>query len=184
MATKKVQKFKDLYKASIIKQMVKEFGYKNVMEVPKLEKVVINMGVGEAVQNSKVIDNAVSDLAAISAQKPLITRSKKSISSFKLRENMPIGCKVTLRGDSMYSFLERFILVSLPRLRDFRGYSAKSFDGKGNFTIGVKEQIVFPEIDYDKIDAIRGMDITIVTTAKTDVEAKELLSLFHVPFLN
>ncbi|MBN8827092.1 MAG: 50S ribosomal protein L5 [Sphingobacteriia bacterium] len=174
--------FKEYYKEFIYPEMIKQFNYKNHMEVPKIEKVVLNMGVGEAITNSKTIEKAAEELALISGQKPVITAAKKSISSFKLRQNMPIGCKVTLRGDRMYDFLNRFVYVTLPRIRDFRGLNPKSFDGKGNFTLGIKEQIVFPEIDYDKIDMIRGMDITVVTTAKSNEEAKHLLTLFKFPF--
>lgn len=177
-------RFKDLYLNSIVKDMQKEFSYKNTHEMPKLEKVVINMGVGEVVADSKVINNAVNDLMAISGQKPLVTIAKKSIATFKLREGMKLGCKVTLRKNRMYDFLERLVIVALPRVKDFRGFSAKSFDGRGNFTFGMKEQIVFPEINYDKIDVIRGMDITFVTTAKTDAEGKALLSGFNLPFYN
>lgn len=180
----KIENFSSLYKSSITSKMMKDFGYKNIMQVPKIKKIVINMGVGEAVQNNKVIENAVRDIESITGQKPIITKAKKSIATFKLRAGMPIGCKVTLRGQRMYAFLERLILVALPRLRDFRGFSVKSFDGRGNLTIGVKEQILFPEIDFDKIDAIRGLDITIVTSAETNDEAKQLLQYFFVPFVN
>jgi large subunit ribosomal protein L5 len=162
--------------------MMKKFEYKSVMQVPKVEKIVINMGVGEAVQNSKVLDNAVEDLTSISGQKPVITRAKKSIAGFKLREGMPIGVKVTLRGARMYDFLDKLINISLPRVRDFRGISPKSFDGRGNYTLGVKEQLIFPEISYDKIDKVRGMDVVIVTTANTDEEAFALLSEMGMPF--
>jgi large subunit ribosomal protein L5 len=161
-----------------------EFGYKNPMEVPRLDKIVINMGVGEAVQDSKKIEAAVKDLTAIAGQRPVVTRAKKSIATFKVRENMPLGCKVTLRADRMYEFLDRLITVALPRVRDFRGVSAKSFDGRGNYALGLKEQLVFPEVDYDKIDVVRGMDIVICTTAKTDAEAKALLKGFQMPFVN
>jgi large subunit ribosomal protein L5 len=176
-------RFKELYDTNIKKDLQKKFNYSNPMQMPKLVKICINMGVGEAVADSKVINSAVSDLTAISGQKPVMTLAKTSISTFKLRENMPIGCKVTLRKHRMYDYLERLILIALPRVRDFRGFTIKNFDGKGNFSIGLKEQIVFPEINYDKIDAVRGMDITIVTTAKTDAEAKELLAGFNVPFI-
>ena len=162
--------------------LMKEFGYKNPMEVPRLDKIVVNMGVGEAVQDGKKVDAAVGDLAAITGQKPVVTRAKKSIATFKLRENMPIGCKVTMRRERMYEFLDRLINIALPRVRDFRGVPAKSFDGRGNYALGLKEQIVFPEIDYDKVDSVRGMDIIIVTTAKTDAEAKALLRGFSMPF--
>jgi large subunit ribosomal protein L5 len=162
--------------------LMKEFGYKNPMEVPRLEKVVVNMGVGEAVQDGKKIDAAVGDLVALTGQRPVVTRAKKSIATFKLRENMPIGCKATLRRDRMYEFLDRLINIALPRVRDFRGVPGKSFDGRGNYALGLKEQIVFPEIDYDKVDQVRGMDVIIVTTAKTDAEAKALLRGFSMPF--
>lgn len=177
-------RFKDLYKTEIVKTLNEKFQYENKHEVPELVKIIINMGVGEAVSDSKVMNNAVSDLAAISGQKPIVISAKKSIASFKLREGMKIGCKTTLRRDRMYDFLERLVIVALPRIKEFRGLNAKSFDGKGNFTFGVKEQIIFPEINYDKIDKIRGMDITIVTTAKTNEEAKVLLSGFKLPFYN
>lgn len=167
---------------SEIKSKLLSSGYKNIMEVPKLEKVVINMGVGEARENSKIIENACSDLALISGQKPIITKAKKSVSTFKIRENMNIGCKVTLRGERMYEFVERFVNVVLPRVRDFRGINPNSFDGRGNYSLGIKEQIVFPEIDYDKIDKVRGMDIIVVTSAKTDEEARNLLTLMGFPF--
>ena len=161
---------------------MKKFSYKNKMEVPKVEKIVVNMGLGEAKENAKAIENAVRDLSIITGQKPIVTKAKKSIAAFKLRAGMPIGCKVTLRGEKMYSFINRLINLSLPRVRDFRGVSANSFDGRGNYTLGVKEQLMFPEIQYDKIDKIRGMDIVFVTTANTDEEAKELLTLFGMPF--
>lgn len=177
-------RFKQLYNDSLVGKMKDKFGYKNSHSVPKLEKIVINMGVGEAVSDSKVINHAVNDMTAISGQKPYITHAKKSIAGFKLREGMKLGCKVTLRRDRMYEFLERLVLIALPRVKEFRGLSAKSFDGNGNLTFGIKEQIVFPEINYDKIDKIRGMDITIVTTANTNEEAKELMSGFYLPFRN
>lgn len=177
-------RFKELYQKQVIKSLQDEFKYSNVHQMPKLSKVVINMGVGDAVSDSKVINHAISDLTAISGQKPYTTYAKKSIATFKLREGMKLGCKVTLRRDRMYEFLERLVIVALPRVKEFRGLSVKSFDGKGNITFGIKEQIVFPEINYDKIDKIRGMDITIVTTAKTDEEAKALLSGFNIPFYN
>jgi large subunit ribosomal protein L5 len=164
--------------------LMKEFGYGNQMEVPRLDKIVINMGVGEAVQDSKKVDAAVGELTLIAGQKPVVTRSKKSIATFKLRENMPIGCKVTLRRQRMYEFLDRLVNIALPRVRDFRGVSPKSFDGRGNYSLGLKEQLVFPEVDYDKVDAVRGMDIVIVTTAKTDNEARALLRGFDMPFAN
>lgn len=163
-------------------RLTKAFDYKNPMQVPRLEKIVINMGVGEAVGDSKKLTNAVGDLTAITGQKPVVTRARKSIAQFKVRENMPIGCKVTLRRDRMYEFLDRLINIALPRLRDFRGVSPKSFDGRGNYAMGVREQIIFPEIEYDKVDQVRGMDIIFVTTAKTDAEAKELLQGFDMPF--
>lgn len=177
-------RFKELFKNEIVPSLNKEFGYKNVHCIPKITKIVINMGVGEAVSDSKVINHAVNDMTQISGQKPIVTHAKKSIAAFKLREDMKLGCKVTLRKDRAYDFLERLVIVALPRVKEFRGFSKKSFDGRGNFTFGVKEQIVFPEINYDKIDKIRGMDITIVTTAKTDEEAKALLSGFKLPFYN
>ncbi len=163
-------------------KMMKKFSYKNKMEVPKIEKIVLNMGLGEAKENAKAIENAMGDMAIISGQKPIVTKAKKSIAAFKLRAGMPIGCKVTLRGEKMYSFASKLINIALPRVRDFRGVSANSFDGRGNYTLGVKEQLMFPEIQYDKIDKIRGMDIVFVTTAKTDEEARELLRLFGMPF--
>ncbi|MDF2965580.1 MAG: rplE [Rickettsiaceae bacterium] len=177
-------RFKDLYVNKVKTELNEEFKYQNVHEVPKLEKIIINMGVGEAVADSKVINNALSDLTLISGQKPIVTKAKKSIASFKLREGMKIGCKVTLRKDRMYDFIERLVLVALPRIKEFKGFSSKSFDGRGNFSFGVKEQIVFPEINYDKIDTVRGMNITIVTTAKSDAEAKALLAGFNLPFYN
>jgi large subunit ribosomal protein L5 len=180
-----MKRFKELYNTVLLESLNKQFNYSNPMEVPRLVKVCINMGVGnKAVLDSKVIDHAVQDLTLISGQKPVVTRAKKSISTFKLRENMPIGCKVTLRKERMYEFIERLVLVALPRVRDFKGFSSKSFDGLGNFSIGLKEQIIFPEINYDKIDSVRGLDINIVTTAKTDAEAKALLAGFYFPFIN
>jgi large subunit ribosomal protein L5 len=164
--------------------LMKEFGYTNPMQVPRLDKIVLNMGVGEATQDSKKVDAAVAELAVIAGQKPVVTRSKKSIATFKLRENMPIGCKVTLRRQRMYEFLDRLVNIALPRVRDFRGVSGKSFDGRGNYALGLKEQLVFPEINYDQVDATRGMDIIIVTTARTDKEAKALLAGFQMPFVN
>ena len=175
-------RLKEFYSQEVAPAMMKKFGYKNVMEIPKVEKVIINMGVGEAVANPKVLDAAVGDLTLISGQKPVITRAKKSIAAFKLRQGMPIGTKVTLRGERMYHFLDKLINVSLPRVRDFRGISPKAFDGRGNYALGMKEQLIFPEISYDKIDKTRGMDIVIVTTAKTDEEARELLKLLGMPF--
>lgn len=176
-------RMKERYNAEIAPALVQKFSYKSVMQVPKIEKVVINMGVGEAVSNSKVLDAAVEDLQKIAGQKPVITRAKKSIAGFRLRENAPIGVKVTLRGDRMYYFLDKLFNISLPRVRDFRGISSKSFDGRGNYTLGLKEQLIFPEIEYDKIDKVRGMDIVIVTTANTDEEARELLSQLGAPFV-
>ncbi|MBQ6678561.1 MAG: 50S ribosomal protein L5 [Lachnospiraceae bacterium] len=170
------------YKSEIVPAMIKKFGYKNVMEVPKLDKIVVNMGVGEAKENVKLLDSAVADLEKITGQKAVITKAKKSVANFKLREGMPIGCKVTLRGTRMYEFLDRLVNLSLPRVRDFRGVSANSFDGRGNYALGIKEQLIFPEIDYDKVDKTRGMDVIIVTTAKTDEEARELLAQFNMPF--
>jgi large subunit ribosomal protein L5 len=172
------------YEKNVRPALMKEFGYKNPMEVPKLEKIVVNMGVGEAVQDSKKVDAAAKDLTAITGQKPVITRAKKSIATFKLRENMPIGAKVTLRRQRMYEFLDRLVNIALPRVRDFRGLSGKSFDGRGNYALGLKEQLVFPEINYDQVDAVRGMDVIIVTTAKTDAEAKALLRGFQFPFIS
>jgi len=162
--------------------MTKKFGYKNIMEVPKLEKVVINMGVGEAKENAKVLDSAAADLEKIAGQKPVITRAKKSVANFKLREGMAIGCKVTLRGERMYEFVDRLINLALPRVRDFRGVNPNAFDGRGNYALGIKEQLIFPEIEYDKIDKVRGMDVIFVTTANTDEEARELLTQFNMPF--
>lgn len=177
-------RFKDLYTKEIVPNLQKEFAYKSKHQMPKVVKIVVNMGVGETVADSKVINNAVNDLTLISGQKPLVTEAKKSIATFKLREGMKVGCKVTLRKDRMYDFLERLVIVALPRIKEFRGFSSKSFDGRGNFTFGIKEQIVFPEINYDKIDVIRGMDITIVTSAMNNEEGKLLLSGFNLPFYN
>ncbi|MDE6320343.1 MAG: 50S ribosomal protein L5 [Lachnospiraceae bacterium] len=171
-----------MYKSEIVDAMVKKFGYKNTMEVPKLEKIVINMGVGEAKENAKVLESAVSDMETITGQKAVITKAKHSIANFKIREGQSIGCKTTLRGDKMYEFLDRLVNLALPRVRDFRGVSANSFDGRGNYALGIKEQIIFPEIEYDKVDKVRGMDVIFVTTAKTDEEARELLRLFNMPF--
>ena len=176
-----MSRLKDLYKSEIVDAMVKKFGYKNIMEVPKLDKIVINMGVGEAKDNSKVLEVAVKELETIAGQKVVTTKAKNSVANFKIREGMPIGCKTTL-GDKMYEFLDRLVNLALPRVRDFRGVSADSFDGRGNYALGIKEQIIFPEIEYDKIDKVRGMDVIIVTTAKTDEEARELLRLFNMPF--
>lgn len=170
------------YKQEITPKLIDKFGYKNIMQVPKIEKVIINVGVGEAIQNPKAMDGAVNDLMAITGQKPVITKAKKSIAGFKLREGMPIGCKVTLRGQRMYDFLYRLINIVLPRVRDFRGVSPQAFDGRGNYSLGIKEQTIFPEIDYDKIDKIRGLEVVIVTTAKTDEEARELLKNMGMPF--
>ncbi|SDE58047.1 large subunit ribosomal protein L5 [Paenibacillus sp. UNCCL117] len=175
-------RMKDRFLNEVTPSLIQKFNYTTVMQVPKIEKVVINMGVGEAVSNSKVLDTAVSDLQLISGQKPVITRAKKSIAGFKLRENMPIGVKVTLRGERMYHFLDKLFNVALPRVRDFRGVSTKAFDGRGNYTLGLKEQLIFPEIEYDKVDKVRGMDIVIVTTAKTDEESRELLTQLGMPF--
>lgn len=177
-----MERLREKYLKEVVAAMMQKFNYKNVMEVPKLEKVVMNIGMGEAVQNPKALDGAVSDLKTITGQKPIITRAKKSIAAFKLRAGVPIGAKVTLRSSRMYEFVDKLINVALPRVRDFRGVSSKSFDGRGNYTLGLKEQLIFPEIEYDKVDAIRGMDIVFVTTAKTDEEAKELLGLMGMPF--
>ncbi len=174
--------FREFYENEVVDAMMKKFSYKNKMEVPKIEKIILNMGLGEAKENAKAIDNAMGDMAIIAGQKPIVTKAKKSIAAFKLRAGMPIGCKVTLRGEKMYSFASKLINIALPRVRDFRGVSAESFDGRGNYTLGVKEQLMFPEIQYDKIDKVRGMDIVFVTTAKTDEEARELLRLFGMPF--
>jgi large subunit ribosomal protein L5 len=172
------------YRDAVVKQLMQQFGYKTAMQVPRIEKIVLNMGVGEAVADRKIMDNAVSDLAKISGQKPLVTAARKSIAVFKVRQGYPVGCKVTLRGARMYEFLDRLVNVAMPRIRDFRGISGRAFDGRGNYNMGVKEQIIFPEIEYDKIDAIRGMNITIATSAKTDNEAKALLAAFRFPFRN
>src|SRR5690625_2378234 len=170
------------YKEEIIPSMMEKFNYKSVMQVPKIEKIVLNMGVGDAVQNAKALDNAIEELSLISGQRPVITRAKKSIAGFRLRQGMPVGVKVTLRGERMYEFLQKLIAVSLPRVRDFRGVSNKAFDGRGNYTLGVREQLIFPEIDYDKVSKVRGMDIVIVTTSNTDEEAHELLAMLGMPF--
>ena len=177
-----MSRYKDLYKNEIVKAMTDKFGYKNVMEVPKLDKIVINMGVGEAKENAKVLESAVADMEKIAGQKAVITKAKKSVANFKIREGQAIGCKVTLRGEKMYEFCDRLVNLALPRVRDFRGVNANGFDGRGNYALGIKEQIIFPEIEYDKIDKVRGMDIIFVTTAKTDEEARELLRLFNMPF--
>ena len=175
-------RLKEMYQNTIMDNMMKKFGYKNVMQVPKLDKIVINMGVGEAKENPKALESAVKDMEIISGQKPVITKAKKSIANFKIREGLAIGCKVTLRGDKMYEFADRLINLALPRVRDFRGVNANAFDGRGNYALGIKEQLIFPEIEYDKVDKVRGMDVIIVTTAKTDEEARELLTLFNMPF--
>jgi large subunit ribosomal protein L5 len=177
-----MNRLKEKYQKEITPALMSKFTYNSVMQAPKLEKIVINMGIGDAVSNSKALDVAVEELAQITGQKPLVTKAKKSIAGFRLREGMPIGAKVTLRGERMYQFLDKLISVSLPRVRDFRGVSKKSFDGRGNYTLGVKEQLIFPEIDYDKVNKVRGMDIVIVTTANTDEEARELLTQFGMPF--
>lgn len=175
-------RLKEIYQNEIVDALMKKFGYKNIMQVPKIEKVVINMGVGEAKENVKLLDAAVSDLETITGQKAVVTKAKKSVANFKIREGMPIGCKVTLRGDRMYEFVDRLINLALPRVRDFRGVNPNAFDGRGNYALGIKEQLIFPEIEYDKIDKIRGMDVIFVTTAKTDEEARELLAQFKMPF--
>jgi large subunit ribosomal protein L5 len=175
-------RLKQYYKDSVIKAMTEQFGYTSVMQVPRIDKITLNMGVGEAVADKKVMENAVGDMEKIAGQKAIVTKAKKSVAAFKIRDDYPVGCKVTLRRERMYEFLDRLVTVAIPRIRDFRGISAKSFDGRGNYNMGVKEQIIFPEIEYDKIDAIRGMNITITTTAKTDEEAKALLAAFSFPF--
>ena len=177
-----MNRLRQKYENEVKNQMVEKFGYKSVMQIPTIDKIVINMGIGDAVSNSKVLDEAVAELALITGQKPVITRAKKSIAGFRLREGMPIGCKVTLRGERMYDFLDKLVSVSFPRVRDFRGVSKKSFDGRGNYTLGVKEQLIFPEIDFDKVNKVRGMDIVVVTTANTDEEARELLTQLGMPF--
>ncbi len=177
-----MSRLKDAYQNEIVEAMTKKFGYKNKMEVPKLEKIVVNMGVGEAKENAKILDSAVKDMEAITGQKAVVTKAKNSIANFKLREGMPIGCKTTLRGEKMYEFADRLINLALPRVRDFRGVNPNSFDGRGNYALGIKEQIIFPEIEYDKVDKVRGMDVIFVTTAKTDEEARELLRQFNMPF--
>jgi large subunit ribosomal protein L5 len=177
-------RLQERYNEVVRPALMQEFGYKNPMQVPRLNKIVVNMGVGEAVQDAKKMDAAVADLSAITGQHPVVIKAKQSIATFKLRQNMPIGCKVTLRRERMYEFLDRLITVALPRVRDFRGVSARSFDGRGNYALGLKEQLVFPEIDYDRVDAVRGMDVVIVTTAKTDAEARALLKGFEMPFQN
>ena len=175
-------RLKEVYTNEIVDAMIKKFGYKNIMQVPKLEKIVINMGIGEAKENVKILESAMKDLEIIAVQKPIQTRAKKSVANFKIREGMPIGCKVTLRGDRMYEFLDRLVNLALPRVRDFRGVNPNAFDGRGNYALGIKEQLIFPEIEYDKVDKIRGMDVIFVTTAKTDEEARELLTQFNMPF--
>ena len=177
-----MNRLRQKYENEVKNQMVEKFGYKSVMQIPTIDKIVINMGIGDAVSNSKVLDEAVAELALITGQKPVITRAKKSIAGFRLREGMPIGCKVTLRGERMYDFLDKLVSISLPRVRDFRGVSKKSFDGRGKYTLGVKEQLIFPEIDFDKVNKVRGMDIVVVTTANTDEEARELLTQLGMPF--
>ncbi|WP_310447553.1 50S ribosomal protein L5 [Thiobacillus sp.] len=177
-------RFQDLYRDTVVPKLIEQFGYKSVMEVPRIKKITLNMGVGEAVADKKVMDHAVSDLQKIAGQKPVVTKSKKSIAGFKIRDNYPVGCMVTLRRGQMFEFLDRLVTVAMPRIRDFRGVSGKSFDGRGNYNMGVKEQIIFPEIEYDKIDALRGMNITITTSAKTDDEARALLAAFSFPFKN
>lgn len=175
-------RLQDKYQKEVIPAMIEKFGYKNIMEVPKLEKIVINMGVGEAKENQKVLESAVNDLTLIAGQKPILTRAKKSVANFKIRENMPLGCKVTLRKSQMFEFADKLVSIALPRVRDFRGVSSKAFDGRGNYSLGIKEQLIFPEIEYDKIDKVRGMDIIFVTSANTDEEARELLRFLGMPF--
>lgn len=175
-------KLHDYYRDQVVSELKNKFGYKSVMQVPRIEKITLNMGVGEALTDKKLLDNAVADLTAISGQKPLVTKARKSVAGFKIRQGYPIGCKVTLRGERMWEFLERLITIAVPRIRDFRGLSAKSFDGRGNYSMGVREQIIFPEIDYDKVDRVRGLDITITTTAKNDEEGQALLAAFNFPF--
>lgn len=177
-------RLKEFYKDTVVKQLTDQFGYKSAMEVPRISKITLNMGVGEAVADKKIMENAVSDLEKIAGQKPVVTKAKKSVAAFKIRDGYPVGCKVTLRRERMYEFLDRLVSVAIPRIRDFRGISGKSFDGRGNYNMGVREQIIFPEIEYDKIDALRGMNITITTTARSDEEARALLSAFSFPFRN
>ena len=177
-----MSRLKDLYYDEIVDALVKKFGYTNKMQVPKLDKIVLNMGIGEAKENAKILENAAKDMEIITGQKPVLTKAKNSVANFKIREGMPIGCKVTLRGEKMYEFLDRLVNLALPRVRDFRGVNPNSFDGRGNYALGLKEQYIFPEIEYDKIDKVRGMDIIFVTTANTDEEARELLKLFNMPF--
>jgi large subunit ribosomal protein L5 len=175
-------KLHDYYKSDVVNELSKQFGYKTIMQVPRIEKITLNMGVGEAISDKKLLENAAADMAAISGQKPLVTKARKSVAGFKIREGYPIGCKVTLRGERMWEFLERLICISVPRIRDFRGLNAKAFDGRGNYSMGVREQIIFPEIDYDKVDRVRGLDITITTSANTDEEGRALLAAFNFPF--
>ncbi len=175
-------KLHDYYKSDVVNELSKQFGYKTIMQVPRIEKITLNMGVGEAISDKKLLENAAADMAAISGQKPLITKARKSVAGFKIREGYPIGCKVTLRGERMWEFLERLICISVPRIRDFRGLNAKAFDGRGNYSMGVREQIIFPEIDYDKVNRVRGLDITITTSANTDEEGRALLAAFNFPF--
>ena len=175
-------RLKEMYNNEIVDAMTKKFGYQNIMQVPKLEKIVVNMGVGEAKENSKILDSAIADLEKITGQKAVTTKAKNSVANFKIREGMPIGCKVTLRGEKMYEFLDRLVNLALPRVRDFRGVNPNAFDGRGNYALGIKEQLIFPEIEYDKVDKVRGMDIIVVTTAETDEEARELLTQFGMPF--
>ena len=177
-----MSRLKDLYYSEIVDALTKKFGYTNKMQVPKLDKIVLNMGIGEAKENVKILENAAKDMEAITGQKPVLTKAKNSVANFKIREGMPIGCKVTLRGEKMYEFADRLINLALPRVRDFRGVNPNAFDGRGNYALGIKEQIIFPEIEYDKVDKVRGMDVIFVTTAKTDEEARELLTLFNMPF--
>ena len=177
-----MSRLKETYQNEIVDAMIKKFGYKNIMEVPKLDKIVINMGVGEAKENAKILESAMKDLEIIAGQKPITTKAKNSIANFKIREGMPIGCKVTLRGEKMYEFLDRLVNLALPGVRDFRGVNPNAFDGRGNYALGIKEQLIFPEIEYDKVDKVRGMDIIFVTTANTDEEARELLTQFNMPF--
>ena len=184
MAEQQRARLRAVYRDQIAPELMKKFGYKSAMEVPRLTKITLNMGVSEAVADKKVMDHAVSDLASIAGQKPVVTKSKKAIAGFKIRENVPVGCMVTLRGVQMYEFLDRFVTIALPRVRDFRGISGRSFDGRGNYNVGVKEQIIFPEVDYDKVDALRGLNISITTTAKSDDECKALLAGFKFPFKN
>ena len=177
-----MSRLKEQYQSEIVDAMIKKFGYKNIMEVPKLDKVVINMGVGEAKDNAKLLDAAIADMEKITGQKAVVCKAKKSVANFKIREGMPIGCKVTLRGEKMYEFVDRLVNLALPRVRDFRGVNPNAFDGRGNYALGIKEQLIFPEIEYDKVDKVRGMDIIFVTTANTDEEARELLTQFNMPF--